>query len=299
MTPTSHPLPAFAPGFPSPAAVYPLPTVAPASVADGPPESWDAWHVSGIRQPVLGHYPAPSPVPGHGALIICPGGGYRMLAIEHEGINAAQLANRLGIDAFVLKYRLADHPAPAALRDAAAAVRLVRQLAPDLGLAPTRVGMAGFSAGAHLAATTAALHDHAAALSGTSADSVSARPDAVALIYGVLDLLAPWRHAGSAEALLASAQVADPLTLLSPCRQVSPRFPPAFLVHAADDDVVPVENSLTFAEALRRAGVPAELHIYPAGGHGFGIKADLPPAVAAWPEPFAAWLRAHLGPPRS
>ncbi len=225
------------------------------------------------------------------AIIVCPGGGYTHLA-EHEGRPVAEWLNSIGITAFVLKYRLGPryhHPAP--LQDAARAIRTVRSRAKEWGLDPDRIGILGFSAGGHLAAT-AGTHFDAGKLDATDViERVSSRPNLMILIYPVITMREQG-HAGSKKNLLGDAPSAELVALLSNEEHVTKETPPTFLVHTANDATVPVENSLLFVAALRKAGVPFELHLYERGAHGFGLGTkDL--ILATWPGHCADWLRQH------
>ena len=214
----------------------------------------------------------PSPTPTTSAMIVLPGGGYGGLA-DHEGEPVARWLTTLGIAAFVLRYRLGrSNPHPAPLDDAAAAVRAVRSQGFD------RVGVLGFSAGGHLAATVS-----------THADG-PARPDAAVLCYPVITMADPHTHAGSREYLLGPAPSPGLITQLSADRQVTPQTPPTFLWHTADDAAVPVENALLYATALRASGVPFELHVYAHGRHGVGLATD-DPVLRTWTDRCADWLK--------
>ncbi len=207
------------------------------------------------------------------AMIVCPGGGYGGHA-DHEGEPVARWLNTLGVTAFVLRYRLGRaNPHPAPLDDAAAAVRAVRLQGFD------RVGVLGFSAGGHLAAT----------LSTRPPDDQS-RPDLAVLCYPVITMADPHAHVGSRENLLGAEPSAATIDGMSADRRVTPRTPPAFVWHTADDEVVPVENALLYAAALRANGVPFELHVYAHGRHGVGLAGD-DPVLRSWTERCADWLR--------
>jgi acetyl esterase/lipase len=224
------------------------------------------------------------------AVVICPGGGYGMLA-DHEGEPVARWLNTLGVAGVVLRYRLGPrHRHPVMLGDAARALRTVRARAAGWDLDPVRVGILGFSAGGHLASTAATHFDEGDAAAGDPVERESARPDVAILIYPVITLRPPHAHAGSRQNLLGPEPDDDLVGLLSNETQVTPRTPPAFLVHSADDAAVPVENSLLFALALRSAGVPFAAQIYEHGGHGYGLGGD-DPVLSAWPDQCAAWLR--------
>ncbi len=225
------------------------------------------------------------------AVIVCPGGGYDHLALDHEGHAVATWLNSLGITAFVLHYRVAPrYRQPAPLQDARRAVRMVRHRADEWLVSPRRVGILGFSAGGHLAATTAARWNEGNKGAEDPVDRISSRPDFLILAYPVITLAGKYASAHSRDNLLGE-DAADKLCNLLSCeRHVNTGTPPTFLVHAGDDKAVPPENSVLFYLALRKAGVPAELHIYERGGHGFGLAHD-DPVLASWPRRCADWLR--------
>ncbi|QJD96716.1 alpha/beta hydrolase [Mucilaginibacter robiniae] len=207
------------------------------------------------------------------AVIICPGGGYSRLAIEHEGYAVARKFNEIGVTAFVLKYRLPSDVIMAdksvgPLQDAQRAIQLVRQRATEWQLNPGKIGIVGFSAGGHLA-STAGTHFNKAVIDNAS--NISVRPDFMVLLYPVITF-GEFAHKGSRENLIGKTPTTEQVDLYSNEKQVSTQTPPAFLVQAQDDKTVPVQNSLLFYEALTKAGVKAEMHIYPAGGHGFGLN---------------------------
>ncbi|GAA4372504.1 hypothetical protein GCM10023186_02100 [Hymenobacter koreensis] len=229
--------------------------------------------ISNVVQPTLTVFRAPAATANGTAVIICPGGGYARLSIDHEGYDVAKRLNEIGITAFVLKYRLpndASQPdkTTAPLLDAQQALRLVRQRAADYGVNPARVGIMGFSAGGHLAATAGTHLNQSAA---AAPDRTSVRPDFLVLIYPVISLSDSLMHAGSRTNLLGASPSAQQIREYSNELQVSAQTPPTFLVHAQDDKSVPVQNSLRFYEACLRRNVPAEMHLYPKGGHGFGL----------------------------
>jgi acetyl esterase/lipase len=225
------------------------------------------------------------------AIIVCPGGGYTHLA-DHEGGPVAEWLSSIGVTAYVLKYRLGPtylHPAP--LQDAARAIRLVRAHAKEWGLDPHRIGILGFSAGGHLAAT---LGTHFTAGDPTAADEierVSSRPDLMVLVYPVITM-GDLTHSGSRTNLLGKDPSPELIKSLSAEEQVTKETPPTFLMHTMTDPAVPVENSMMFAAALRKAGVPFEFHLYERGPHGFGLGTD-DPILATWPARCADWLRVH------
>lgn len=227
------------------------------------------------------------------AMVICPGGGYVRLA-EHEGEGYARFLNEHGIAAFVLKYRLgsAGYRHPAMLEDAARAVRLVRANAADWGLDPGRIGIMGSSAGGHLAST---LLTH---FSGGDPDALdpierqSDRPDLGILCYPVITM-GDGTHAGSRANLLGANPSPELIELLSNERHVTAETPPTFLWHTAEDPVVPVSNSLDFAAALAKHGVPFDLHVYEKGAHGLGLGSrEYDPAKwHPWTADLLFWLK--------
>src|SRR6266496_253198 len=225
------------------------------------------------------------------AIIVCPGGGYTHLA-DHEGRPVAEWLNTLGITAFVLKYRLGPryhHPAP--LQDAARAIRTIRARATEWNIDPKRIGILGFSAGGHVASTIGTHFDSGKPDASDPIERVSSRPDLMILIYPVITMR-EFTHAGSKRMLLGENPPAELVALLSNEEQVTKETPPAFLVHTANDTAVPVENSLRFAEALKKAGVPFELNIYERGPHGFGLGGK-DPILSTWPRRCEEWLRVH------
>jgi acetyl esterase/lipase len=227
------------------------------------------------------------------SVIICPGGGYARLAIDHEGYEVARRLNEMGVAAFVLKYRLPnDRSQPdksiAPLLDAQQALRLVRQLAPKYNLNPERIGMMGFSAGGHLAATAGT---HFTTPVGDNPGSASVRPAFLVLLYPVISFSDSLKHTGSRENLIGRTASPDQVRLYSNELQVTAQTPPTFLVHAEDDSVVPVQNSLVFYQSLHRHSVPAEMHLYPKGGHGFGLNNAT--TKDQWIERLQNWLDAN------
>ncbi|MVN75540.1 prolyl oligopeptidase family serine peptidase [Hymenobacter sp. HMF4947] len=249
--------------------------------------------ISNVIQPTLTVF-MPSKEKANGtSVIICPGGGYARLAIDHEGYDVARRLNEMGVAAFVLKYRLPnDQSQPdksiAPLLDAQQALRLVREQAGKYGLNPERIGLMGFSAGGHLAATAGT---HFAQPVGTNPGSASVRPAFLVLLYPVISFSDSLKHAGSRENLLGRTPSADQVRLYSNELQVSAQTPPTFLVHAEDDKTVPVQNSIVFYQALRRHNVPAEMHLYPQGGHGFGMNNKT--TKDQWIERLQNWLDAN------
>ncbi|CAA9300221.1 MAG: hypothetical protein AVDCRST_MAG77-5557 [uncultured Chloroflexi bacterium] len=230
------------------------------------------------------------------AVVVCPGGGYRARA-AHEGEPVARWLNTLGLHAFVLDYRVAterpdDAPAlhPLPLQDAQRALRTVRHGARDgrWTVDPARVGILGFSAGGHLAATLATHFDAGDPTSTDPVERESCRPDAAILCYAVISFL-QYPHLGSARNLLGENPALDQRRALSNELCVTAETPPTFLWHTAEDPGVPVENSLLFAGALARHSVPFALHVFPKGRHGLGL-APADPTVHQWTDLCARWL---------
>jgi len=246
-----------------------------------------------VDVPTLVPYLLPKGKGSGAAVIVCPGGGYSRLA-DHEGKPVAEWLNTVGVAAFVLKYRhTARYPHPAPLQDAARAIRTVRARAAEWGLDPARVGILGFSAGGHVASTAGTHFDGGRADAADPVERASSRPDLMILIYPVITM-GEKTHAGSKKNLLGADPKPEMVKLLSNEEQVTKDTPPAFVVHTVNDAGVPVENSLMFVSALRRAGVPFELHLYERGPHGFGLGTrggTTDPVLSTWPSLCAAWLR--------
>jgi acetyl esterase/lipase len=260
---------------------------------DATPEKVNDSRVGNVNHPTLIWYPAPADQACGTAVIICPGGGYGWLSMENEGSSPARWLNALGVSAFVLKYRLAEYGHPAPLRDVLRAVRLVRSRAAEFNLKADRIGVMGFSAGGHLASCAGTLYDAPEGRTGAALDAVSARPDFLLLLYPVITMKDPSVHAGSRRNLLGPNPSAEQLQHLSTEEQVTKNTPPAFLVQTTEDRSVPVENSILFYEALRRAGVAdIEMHLFEKGPHGFGLKPGFG-ATSGWPRLCEQWLRLH------
>jgi len=224
-------------------------------------------------------------------VVVCPGGGYGALASNHEGRQIANWLNSLGIAAFVLKYRLGPrYHHPIELGDAQRAIRLVRANAIEYGIAPDRLGVMGFSAGGHLAATMGTHFDNGDATASDPVQRAGSRPDFLVLGYPVISFTTPYTHQGSLHNLLGDSPDPKLTQSLSAELQVTPQTPPTFLFHTTEDKTVPVENSVMFYLALRKAGVAAEMHIFERGPHGVGL-ALRDPALAMWPELLANWFR--------
>lgn len=226
------------------------------------------------------------------AVVVCPGGGYGGLAIDHEGKQIAEWLNGLGISAFVLKYRLGPryrHPAP--LQDAQRALRIVRSRAARYRISPDRIGIWGFSAGGHLAATAGTHFDAGKPDSPDPIEGASSRPDFLVLSYPVMTFTdEAYVHKGSRRNLLGEKPDAAIAENLSNEKQVTAQTPPTFLFHTNADAGVPPENSVLFYLALRKHGIPAELHIYEKGPHGVGL-APTDPILSSWGGRLIDWFR--------
>ena len=281
--------PGRAPGSP---ATLPVPN----PTMNGPKGGRELW-LRGIASPEV-HVYRPAR-PDGSALLSLPGGGYQFLSVQNEGLDVAQRFNALGTTVFILVYRLPGegwgnrHLVP--LQDAQRAMRLIRARAGELNVDPARLGIVGFSAGGHLAADLAVAHAEPAYAPFDAADRLSARPAFAGLVYPVVSLRPRGAHRGSMEALLGASPSAALVDARSPLLRVGAETPPSFLVHAVDDNVVPVENSLDWLAACRTAKVPAEAHVFAEGGHGFGLHLASHLPGSRWPELFAAWMRRHGG----
>ncbi len=258
-------------------------------------DSNDNWIKSRmIASPTLDYYPADPAVSNGTSVIVCPGGGYWGVAIDHEGKKVAQWFNALGITAFVLKYRLPSDDimtdkAIGPLQDAQEAIRLVRRNAKRFAIDPGKIGIMGFSAGGHLA-STASTHFNEKVY--TPSDTISARPDFSILIYPVISMDLSITHRGSRDNLLGKTPVKEQVDRFSNELQVGKQTPPAFLVHSLDDDVVPVENSIRYALAMRQQKNACELHIYEKGGHGYGLGRS-EGTESTWPVACEKWLKSR------
>jgi len=228
------------------------------------------------------------------AVIVCPGGGYWVLAYDLEGTDIAKYLNSIGVAAIVLKYRLPVYgnciePHKAPLMDAQRAMRLVRYNAKAWNIDPAKIGIMGFSAGGHLASTLGTHFDYGNKTSADSVERLSCRPDFMILMYPVISFVDSSSHKGSHEALLGKNPGKAMLNYYSNEMQVTDDTPPAFFVHADNDDGVPVENTLLMYKAMRKKNIPAELHILSEGGHGFGLGINND-HIGSWTNNLKLWL---------
>lgn len=258
-------------------------------------EKTEITRISLVKTPTLEIY-LPSKRNASGkAVIICPGGGYRVLAYDWEGTDIAKWFNSKGIAAFVLKSRLplsksiiVSNEAP--LQDAQRAMRWVRHHAEKYHVNPNQIGVMGFSAGGHLASTLGVQFDRPNSFNEQPLDTISARPDFTVLIYPVVTMVDDYTHKGSQNNLLGKNASEELKIKYSNELHVTENTPPTFLVHSGDDNAVPVENSLQLYKALNDKGVKTEMHIYPYGGHGFGLAIGRG-HLQTWPERLHEWLQ--------
>ena len=223
------------------------------------------------------------------AVIICPGGSYKVLTYQGEGVRTAQGLMSNGIASFVLKYRLPDDAImkdkkTGPLQDVQQAIKIVRENAGKWGIDVNRVGIMGFSAGGHLA-STAATHFEKSLIG--NADNINLRPDFLILVYPVISMQDNLTHPDSRTNLLGPNPSKEIIDLFSNEMQVTENTPPTYITHSADDKLVDVDNSIFFFEALRHKNVPVEMHIYPKGGHGFVLRQK----PEEWMVPLFNWMR--------
>jgi acetyl esterase/lipase len=225
-------------------------------------------------------------------VIVCPGGGYGGLAMDHEGHQIARWLNSFGVAAFICDYRHRGkgygHPAP--LNDAQRAIRTVRARSEEFGVQPNRIGILGFSAGGHLTSTALTHFDAGLPEAADPIEKVSCRPDFGVLCYAVIAFDAPFTHVGSQHNLLGRDADKKLVESLSNEKQVTAETPPTFLWHTQEDKAVPPENSIVFYQAMLQHGVPGELHIYEKGQHGIGLGARVP-GSSDWSNACQRWLQ--------
>ena len=242
-----------------------------------------------ISEPTLNVYLPDAKLATGAAVIICPGGGYGMESYRLEGTNIAETFQRNGVAAFILKYRLpSDSIMPdksvGPLQDAQQAIKTVRERASEWKINPAKIGIMGFSAGGHLASTAGTHFDKAYI---PNAENTSLRPDFMILVYPVISMQDGLTHGGSRNNLLGKSPSEEQIMLFSNDLQVTANTPPTWLTHTGDDTAVPVENSIRFYQQLIKNKVPAEMHLYPSGNHGFVLK--LP--CDQWMQPLFGWLQ--------
>ncbi len=223
-------------------------------------------------------------------VVIFPGGGYGHLAMEHEGYDVAKRFNEMGLAAFVVKYRHGKqygHPVP--LLDARRAIRMVKHRSREWNINSNSIGVIGFSAGGHLASTAGTLFEKGNPNDQDPVEQMNSRPEFMVLVYPVISMTEEITHQGSRNNLLGENPNSALVDSLSTEKQVSSDTPPSFLVHTSNDRAVPVENSLVFYQALKKVGVPTEMHIFEKGPHGFGLGDDNP-LLAGWSDQLKSWL---------
>jgi acetyl esterase/lipase len=249
---------------------------------------------SKVTDPTLTVYLPPADKATGTAVLICPGGGYGIVAFNHEGIAIAKWLNENGIAGIILKYRLPsdlimEDKSIGPLQDAQEAMRVIRRNSAEWKINPEKVGVIGFSAGGHLAST---LSTHYAEKVYSLKDTLTARPDFSLLIYPVITFDASFTHMGSRENLIGKEPSAEAIKHFSNELQITKDTPPAFLAHSSDDDAVPVKNSIAYYENLVKNKVPAEMHIFQKGGHGYGLATGKP-THSAWPELCIKWMKVN------
>lgn len=245
-------------------------------ITDEETQYGSSWVVN-VTEARMYAYFAPEDKANGTAVLVCPGGGYGGLAMEHEGSMVAQWLNSIGISAFVLYYRMPNHHADIPLKDAQKAIELIRHNAEKWKIDKNKVGIAGFSAGGHLASTAGTLY--------TSEN----KPDFIVLVYPVIYMI---KGDGTCRNLLGDNPSEEMMNRFSSDLQVTENTPPTFIVAAADDDVVSIEHSFRFFKALQNKGVESEMHEFKTGGHSFGLKKS-GIEVDNWPELLKQWLRKH------
>jgi len=250
--------------------------------------------VKNIDDPSLTVFLPQDKNPGKTAVIICPGGGYMRVSMGGEGIEVARWFNSIGIAAFVLKYRLPSDRTMldktiGPLQDAQRAIQIVRENADKWGINNTHIGILGFSAGGHLASTAGTHFTHSTI---QNEKHTSLRPDFMVLVYPVISFADSICHMGSRERLIGTHPDSTTVLTYSNEKQVTSETPPAFIVHAEDDDGVPAVNSIYFYEALVKKRIPAELIVYPKGGHAFGIN-NAGAGGDQWTDRLKSWLKAN------
>lgn len=278
--------------------IIPLyPEGVPHKLSDVPQETQtenDILWITDIRTPSIEVYSPTNKHQNKKAVIICPGGGYQGLAYDLEGTEIAKWYNSIGITAFVLKYRMpkrhtGDFKSKIPLSDAIRAIKYIRKNADRWNIDPHKIGIMGFSAGGHLASTLGTHYNMEVFPESDPFHQISARPDFMILIYPVISMEDAYTHKGSMHSLLGQDPNEDAQQLYSSNTQVDSNTPATFLVHCADDDVVKVDNSIMMFQALQRHNIASELHVFPKGGHGFGLGITNT-HLKIWPSLLEGWL---------
>jgi acetyl esterase/lipase len=250
-------------------------------------------HVAKISKPTISVFKSANAKPNGAAVIIFPGGGYWINAIQHEGFDVAKRFNDAGVTAFVVKYRIPNDKTMSnretgPLQDAQQAMYVIRKRAMEWNVNPNQIGIMGFSAGGHLASTAGT---HFTTAVNPALKNSNLRPDFMILVYPVISFLDSVGHLGSRDQLIGKSPSKEKISLYSNEMQVTKQTPPTFLIHASDDESVLSENSILFYQSLIKNNVPAELHIYQKGGHGFGMKN--PTTQDAWMDRCLNWMKAN------
>jgi len=262
------------------------------------PERYEAGRYYNIQNPTLTYFAGDSSKSCDTAIILCPGGGYVRLAVSTDGGGSVGWMNKMGISVFILKYRLSDYGQPAPLRDVLRAVRLVRSRAKEFNINPNKIGLFGGSAGGHLAACAGTMYNDPEGKTGAAIDAVDAKPSFLILQYPVITMQDPYVHKGSRNALLGKDPSEEMKKRYSTELNVTQDTPPTFIFATLEDVSVPMENSILFYRALRKNKVPAELHIFEKGAHGFGFGKNLG-STSQWPVICESWLKANGWIPKS
>ncbi len=254
-----------------------------------PEEKYDGIRVRNVSEAEMYVYLPKKEINTGAALVICPGGGYLIEAMDHEGHDMAKWLAERGVAGIVLKYRLpyGHHQIPS--EDALRTIRIVRQKAAEWGIKPDKIGIAGSSAGGHLASTAGTKFDMGNPSASDPIDRISSRPDFMLLLYPVITMNEEFTHLGSRNNLIGPGNDMKIVHEYSGELHVTGQTPPTFLVLADDDGAVPPRNSIEFYMALKQHNVPAEMHIFRQGGHGFGMRKNGNP-VDQWTELFVQWL---------
>jgi acetyl esterase/lipase len=252
-------------------------------------------HYEKVTDPSLTVFLPPEEKASGTAVLICPGGGYGMLAFDHEGFAIARWLNSNGIAGIILKYRLPSDmimkdKSVGPLQDAQEAMRIIRRNASQWKVSPHKIGVIGFSAGGHLAST---LSTHFSEKVYEVKDTTSARPDFSILIYPVVSFDSSFTHEGTRQNLIGDKPSDYTIRYFSNELRINRNTPPAFLVHSADDKVVPVKNSIVYFEGLLRNNIQTEMHIFQKGGHGYGLAINKG-TESAWPDLCLRWLKENF-----